>query len=75
MDIPTKEQIVEIREFFKNITIPEKVIMFNGAIIQNDAPKFIEENLALLENNQLTGMSAAERYYNLCQLKRAILEA
>ena len=72
--MPTNEQVNELEVFFKNATIPEVMKLSNGAIVQNNAPKYIETNLSLLKNNQMSGLVAAARFSDLCELRKAIEE-
>lgn len=74
MNIPTVEQLNELDVFFRNVTIPEVIKLSNGAIVQNNAPKYIETNLSLLKSNQMSGLVAAARFSDLCELRKAIEE-
>ena len=68
---PTPEQLQELEQFFANIEIPH-TLKVNVATTQNDAPKFIRENIALLKKDEVSPTIVEMRYKLLTELKEAI---
>ena len=69
----THVELLELEKFFEGINIP-KVVRINKAIVQNDAPKFIKENIELLKAKSMAQPVANGRYKHLLDLKAAILD-
>jgi hypothetical protein len=70
---PSQVEIAQLDKFFSSINIPE-VIKIDAATTFLDAPKYVEQNIQLLKDKQMSDLVASCRFEMLVALRKAILE-
>ncbi|GEM_PF-2982683 len=72
--IATPLEIQALETFFASINLPQTIRIYNNAVLYNDLPGFINDNIKKLKENKIAPVVLTPRYADLLEIKRVLTQ-